>query len=43
VALDVELSISGGQVTKNFPLPARQFTNVGESFIIDTEIIIFQA
>lgn len=43
VALNVEFILSGGQATKNFPLPARQFTNVGDSFIIDYTIIIFQA
>lgn len=42
-ALDVNLSITGGQAIKTFPLPPRQFTNVGDSFIIDFTIIIFQA
>jgi hypothetical protein len=42
-ALDVMLSMSGGQVVKSFPLPPRQFNAVGNSFIIDYTIIIFQA
>ena len=42
-ALDVKFSLTGGQVTKNFPLPPGEFTNVGDTFIIDFTIIIFQA
>jgi hypothetical protein len=42
-ALDVDFSLMGGQVTKNFPLPNRQFNKVGDSFILDFTIIIFQS
>ena len=42
-ALDVEFSLMGGQVTKTFPLPDRQFNNMGDSFILDFTIIIFQS
>jgi hypothetical protein len=42
-ALNVKFSLTGGQVTKDFPLPPGQFTNVGDTFILDYTIIIFQA
>ena len=41
-ALNVDLSLSGGQAVKSFPLPPRQFGAVGDTFIIDYTIIIFQ-
>ena len=43
VALNVQFSMSGGQAAKDFPLPPNQFNDVGDSFIIDYTIIIFQA
>lgn len=42
-ALETDLSLTGGQAIKTFPLPPGQFTNVGDSFILDFTIIIFQA
>ena len=43
VPLDVVFSMSGGQADETFPIPARQFNKVGDVFILDFSITIFQS
>lgn len=43
VPLAVVFSMSGGQADETFPIPARQFNNVGDVFILDFSITIFQS
>ena len=41
--LDVDFSITGGIVPRTYTIPPAQFKNVGDSFIIDISIFLFQS